>query len=229
MAKRIRVLLVDDQKLFVESLRLVIDSRSNNLEVVGVAYDGESALEMVEQLLPDLVVLDVRMPGMGGVETVKHLSKRYPDLRVLMLTTFDDDQEVSQALRYGAIGYLLKDMSPDDLMKAMQSATSESLQISSSIIHKMLERGLAQEESTTPSATFTIEAAESKIGKITPREEDILHLIADGYNNTEIAEKLQIAVQTVKNRVSELYFKFEVHDRLHLMRKAKQLDFGHTS
>ncbi len=229
MAKRIRVLLVDDQKLFVESLRLVIDSRSNNLEVVGVAYDGESALEMVEQLHPDLVVLDVRMPGMGGVETVKHLSKRYPDLRVLMLTTFDDDQEVSQALRYGAIGYLLKDMSPDDLMKAMQSATSESLQISSSIIHKMLERGLAQEESTTPSATFTIEAAESKIGKITPREEDILHLIADGYNNTEIAEKLQIAVQTVKNRVSELYFKFEVHDRLHLMRKAKQLDFGHTS
>ena len=229
MSKRIRVLLVDDQKLFVESLRLVIDSRSNNLEVIGVAYDGPTALEMVEQLHPDLVVLDVRMPGMDGVETVKRLTQRFADVRVLMLTTFDDDLQVKQAIRYGAIGYLLKDMSPDDLMNAMQSATSESLQISSSIIRKIFDKETTIERTSRQNSEVDTQLLEYKIGKITPREEDILHLIADGYNNNEIAEKLQIAVQTVKNRVSELYFKFDVHERLHLMREAKRMNFGHNS
>lgn len=222
MDQRIRVLLVDDQKLFVESLRLVIDSRSSDLEVIGVAYDGITAIEMVAKLKPDLVVLDVRMPGMDGVETVKILKQRYPELRVLMLTTFDEDEQVTQALQFGAVGYLMKDMSPDDLMHAMRTASKESLQISTSVIKKILDRRSRQEFEPQPKAT----AVQEVVGKITPREEDILHLVADGFNNNEIADSLQIAVQTVKNRVSELYFKFDVHDRLHLMREAKKLGFG---
>ncbi len=224
METRKRVLLVDDQKLFVDSLRLVIDSRSEELEVVGVAYDGISALEMTTELEPDLVVLDVRMPNMDGVETIKLIKKAKPSLRVLMLTTFDDDEQVTQALGYGAVGYLLKDMAPDDLINAMRTATEENVQLSSSVIQKLLkqknqEQIATEEEKISPPVNDTI-------GKVTPREADILHLIADGYNNNEIAEKLKIAVQTVKNRVSEMYFKFDVHDRLHLMRKAKELGFG---
>ncbi len=220
-------MLVDDQKLFVDSLRLVIDSRSEDLEVVGVAYDGISALEMATELQPDLVVLDVRMPEMDGVETIKLLKKKNPLIRVLMLTTFNDDEQVTHALHYGAVGYLLKDMAPDDLMNAMRTATEENVQISSTIIQKLLEQKI-QEVFTPVAQTSKKEPSpiEDSIGKITPREEDILHLVADGYNNAEIADRLKIALQTVKNRVSEMYFKFEVHDRLHLIRKAKQLGFG---
>jgi DNA-binding NarL/FixJ family response regulator len=224
METRKRVLLVDDQKLFVDSLRLVIDSRSEELEVVGVAYDGISALEMTSELDPDLVVLDVRMPNMDGVETIKLLKKANPSLRVLMLTTFDDDEQITQALGYGAVGYLLKDMAPDDLINAMRTATEENVQLSSSVIQKLLNPKIQGQ--IVPETNKAIPPVNDTIGKITPREADILHLIADGYNNNEIAEKLKIAVQTVKNRVSEMYFKFDVHDRLHLMRKAKELGFG---
>ena len=227
MGKRTRVLLVDDQKLFVDSLRLVLDSRSNDLEVIGVAYDGITALQMASELLPDLVVLDVRMPEMDGVETIKLLKMQNPSLRVLMLTTFDDDEQVTQALRLGAVGYLLKDMSPDDLIQAMQTASSESVQLSASVIQKLVEQKIGESLLPTPSRKES--PINDTIGKITPREEDILHLIADGYNNNEIAEKLKIAVQTVKNRVSEMYFKFDVHDRLQLMRKAKILGYGKES
>lgn len=144
-----------------------------------------------------------------------------------MLTTFDDDEQVAQALRYGAVGYLLKDMSPDNLMNAMRTATEENLQLSSSVIQKLLEQKLQESFSTPPRGTNMKESPfEDSIGKITPREADILHLVADGYNNSEIADTLNIALQTVKNRVSEMYFKFDVHDRLHLIRKAKQLGFG---
>ena len=226
MHRRIRVLLVDDQKLFVESLRMVIDSRGGDLEIVGVAYDGITAIEMVAELLPDLVVLDVRMPGLDGVETVKVLKQQNPELRVLMLTTFDDDEYVSQALRYGAVGYLLKDMSPDDLLGAMRAATDESLQISSGIIKRMLQAKDSPKSAETMERDSQVAIIQDQIGKLTPREEDILNLIADGFDNNEIAEGLKIAMQTVKNRVSELYFKFDVHDRLHLMRQAKELGFG---
>lgn len=223
MNHRIRVLLVDDQKLFVESLRLVIDSRSNDLEVVGVANDGMSAIEMAETLQPDLVVLDVRMPVMDGVETIKVLKKQNPSLKVLMLTTFDDDEQVAEALSLGAVGYLLKDMSPNDLMNAMRTATEDNVQLSASVIQKLLDQK-SQNMHSPPSQDES--KVNETIGRLTPREEDILHLIADGFNNKEIAEKLMIAVQTVKNRVSEMYFKFDVHDRLQLMRKAKNLGFG---
>lgn len=224
METRKRVLLVDDQKLFADSLRLVIDSRSEELEVVGVAYDGISALKMTSELNPDLVVLDVRMPNMDGVETIKLLKKANPSLRVLMLTTFDDDEQVTQALGYGAVGYLLKDMAPDDLINAMRTATEENVQLSSSVIQKLLKQKIKEE--IAPEEEKSSPPIDDTIGKVTPREADILHLVADGYNNNEIAEKLKIAVQTVKNRVSEMYFKFDVHDRLHLMRKAKELGFG---
>ncbi len=223
MSHRIRVLLVDDQKLFVESLRLVIDSRSNDLEVVGVANDGMSAIEMAETLQPDLVVLDVRMPVMDGVETIKVLKKQNPSLRVLMLTTFDDDEQVTEALTLGAVGYLLKDMSPTDLMNAMRTATEDNVQLSASVIQKLLDQ---KSQNMLSSSSQDEHKVHETIGRLTPREEDILHLIADGFNNKEIAEKLKIAVQTVKNRVSEMYFKFDVHDRLQLMRKAKNLGFG---
>ncbi len=223
MKDPIRVLLVDDQKLFVDSLHMVIESRAPDIEVVAVAYDGETGVQLAQELTPDLVIMDVRMPGMDGVEAARQIIETSPDMIVLMLTTFDDDEYVYQAILHGAAGYLLKDMPPEDLIASMHNVTKKNLQISSSVLKKLLEKTHhAQQEPQRPVRPQLPE----EIGVLSSREHEILHLVAAGLNNQEIAETLHIASQTVKNRISELYFKFDVHDRLHLIRKAKQFGYG---
>lgn len=245
-----KILLVDDQRLFVESLRVVIETRAPDLEVVGVAYDGNDALDVYEQTHPDLVVMDVRMPRLDGVEATHRLTERYPNAKVLMLTTFDDDTYVYQAIHYGAVGYLLKDMPPAELIAAIRAATAGAVQISPSVAAKLVNRALSGEEIGTQAeqaaraaegnrvtealrGTEASRAPRPPAGKtprtavpaLSRREEEVLGLVARGLDNREIAAELHIAEQTVKNRVSDLYFRFEVHDRLHLIRAARELGF----
>ncbi|MDA3948423.1 MAG: response regulator transcription factor [Spirochaeta sp.] len=138
MGSELRVLLVDDQRLFVESLRVFMNTRAQDLSVVGVAYNGTDGVAMAEKLKPDLVVMDVRMPGMDGVEASRILAERMPSTRVLMLTTFDDDSYVFEALKNGAVGYLLKDLDPAELVEAMRAAISGSVQISPQIATRLV-------------------------------------------------------------------------------------------
>lgn len=208
-----RLLLVDDQRLFVDTLRVVIETWAPELEVIGVAYDGNEALEFVEQNRPDLVIMDVRMPGLDGVAATRILAERFPDVRVLMLTTFDDDEYVYQAIHHGAAGYLLKDMSAPELLGAIRAATTGSVQISPSVASRLVDRAHRAER--------------PEIG-LSRRDGEVLELVARGLDNREIAGELHIAEQTVKNRISDLYFRFDVHDRLHLMRLAREMGYGGT-
>lgn len=220
-----RVLLVDDQKLFVESLRVYMNTRAPDLDVVGVAYNGGDAVRMAETLKPDLVVMDVRMPGMDGVEASRILSERSPEIHVLMLTTFDDDSYVFNALNNGAAGYLLKDLDPSELVDAMRASISGSIQIAPTIATRLVSGSTDGQRMDTDhgneSAVETTYSAEEAWLSLSRREREIIKLIARGLDNMEISDTLNIAQQTVKNRVSDIYTKLDVHSRLHLIRLCR--------
>ena len=229
----IKVLLVDDQKLFVESLRVYMNTRAKDLTVVGVAFNGREAVEMAVKLKPDLVVMDVRMPEMDGVEASRILSERMPGVRVLMLTTFDDDSYVFEALKNGAVGYLLKDLDPSELVEAMRASISGSIQISPKIATRLVSGSAEVEHLRTSTSAVLLKGDESSDNTISSdaeltseivwhllskREREILLLVARGLDNQEIAQKLNIALQTVKNRISDIYTKLDIHSLLRLIR-----------
>lgn len=229
------VLLVDDQRLFVESLRVYMGTRAPDLEVVGVAFDGREALRLARKTRPDLVVMDVRMPGMDGVEATQILAREMPAVRVLMLTTFDDDEYVFQALNHGAVGYLLKDLDPSELVEAMRAAISGSVQIAPRIATRLVSSGgeaaraIARRAARIPDDLDELEdgAAPPRLSAaeawalLSRREREIVVLVVQGLDNQEIAGRLNIAEQTVKNRVSAIYTKLDLHSRLHLIRRGR--------
>jgi DNA-binding NarL/FixJ family response regulator len=224
----LRVLLVDDQRLFVESLRVFMNTRARDLTVVGVAYDGRDGLALAEDLKPDLVVMDVRMPGMDGVEASRILAERMPATRVLMLTTFDDDSYVFEALKNGAVGYLLKDIDPAELVEAMRAAISGSVQISPQIATRLVS-GVSSYGDQTLVEEPSGEAgrADEYWALLSRREREIVPLIARGLDNHEIADELNLAVQTVKNHLSTIYEKLETHSRVRLIRRCRSFGWEH--
>lgn len=199
----IRLLLVDDQPLILRGLRALFKPETT-LAIVGEAENGETALRQVEALHPHVVLMDVRMPVMDGVAATREICQRFPETKVLVLTTFDDDEYVIQALRYGAAGYLLKDTPPDDLVGAIQA------------VHKGYTQfgpGLAQKAMSSPSSTLTDPQPPAGWENLTPREAEILSLIAKGASNKEIAKTLYIAEKTVKNHVTNILSRLSVRDR----------------
>ena len=214
--EKIQVLLVDDQTLFVQSLRTVLETRAQDMNVVGVAYDGKKALELVEESHPDIVLMDVRMPVMSGVESTKLIKERYPETKVLMLTTFDDDQYVVEALRLGAVGYLLKDMPPSELISAVRAVHEGGVLISPKVATKLVEKLTVSSEKEKGSSNLS--GANLWVNELSSREKKILQLMAQGLDNKEIAKMLFIAEQTVKNHVSVIYSKLGVRDRVQASR-----------
>ena len=221
----IRVLLADDQVLFVESLKTVLEMRSRDIRVTGIARDGREAVAMAEQQKPDIVLLDVRMPVMDGVEAARIIRERLPEVQVAMLTTFDDDVYVLEALRHGAVGYLLKSTSPADLISAVRSIKNGSVLISPEVASRLVEQ-LARQKQRSEEAQQAGAAVQQWQKLLSPREREVLSLLAEGRNNHEIAEALSLAEQTVKNHVSVIYSKLGVHDRARVVRLATG---GHRS
>lgn len=220
---RLTVLLVDDQRLFVESLRVFMNTRASDLEVVGVAYDGAEAVDMARSLRPSLVVMDVRMPGMDGVEACRIIATEMPETKVLMLTTFDDDEYVFEAMKTGAVGYLLKDLDPSELVETMRAAISGSVQISPQIATRLVSHAYAprapDHRRRTDNRSETDAALADELwNTLSRREQEIIRLVAGEYDNGEIADQLNLAVQTVKNHISSIYEKLEVHSRIRLIR-----------
>lgn len=195
----IRLLLVDDQDLIRRGMKALLKGEAT-LEIVGEAENGQVALEQVAALQPDVVLMDIRMPVMDGVAATREIHQRFPQTKVLVLTTFDDDQYVAQAMQYGAAGYLLKDTPPDELVQAIQA------------VHKgytQLGPGLSQKlHVQVPPASLPPGWTE-----LTPREQEILRLIATGASNQEIAQTLYIAEKTVKNHVTNILSRLGVRDR----------------
>ena len=209
-AARIRVLLVDDQALLRMGFALVLEAE-DDLEVVGEAADGRSALEQVAALRPDVVLMDVRMPGMNGIEATERIVAVHPATRVLILTTFDLDEYAFSALRAGASGFLLKDARPTDLVAAIRSVASGDAVVSPRITRRMLE---IFSDHLPASGRATSPGTDPRLVALTPRETEVLRAMAQGSSNAEIAEQLFLSEATVKTHVGHILAKLAVRDRV---------------
>jgi DNA-binding NarL/FixJ family response regulator len=213
--EKTRLLLVDDQLLFAENLKTVLELRANDMTVLGIAKDGKEAVRMADTLAPDLILMDVRMPVMDGVEAAKIIREAHPQILILMLTTFDDDEYVSNALHHGAAGYLLKDIPPAELISAIRAVMAGNVLISQQVAQRLVEQAYhTQQNKKGPDD----DSRPGWLRDLTEREKSILKLISRGCNNSEIAEQLNLAEQTVKNYVSVIYSKLGINDRGHAMK-----------
>jgi DNA-binding NarL/FixJ family response regulator len=206
-ASPIRLLLVDDQALISYGLKAMLELEPD-LQVVGLAHNGEVAIQQVGALQPDLVLMDVQMPVMDGRAATRAIRQQFPNVIVLVLSTFDDDQYISDSMRAGAKGYLLKDMPADELAQAIRMAHRGYTQIAPGLMEKLMENTPetqpTESQPSLPDLTF-----------LTPRERDVLRLIGDGSTNREIATQLYISEGTVKTHVAHLF------DRLNLRNRAQ--------
>ncbi|WP_026412557.1 response regulator [Actinomadura oligospora] len=214
----VRVLLVDDQPLLLVGLGILIGD-TDDLEVVGEAGDGHEAVRLVRELRPDVVVMDIRMPGMDGIEATRQATAEPDPPKVLVLTTFDDDEYVYGALRAGASGFLLKSMALDAILDAIRVVAAGDALIAPSVTRRLIAdfagtsapaAGSAPEPDAGPAAD------PSPIAEITDREREVLALVGQGLSNTEIAERLVISAATAKTHVARLFAKLEARDRVHL-------------
>jgi DNA-binding NarL/FixJ family response regulator len=204
VAETLRVVIVDDHDLFRNGLRNLLEREG--VQIVGEAAAGQEALRIVRDLAPDVVVMDLNMPGMGGVEATRHISSIAPLTRVVMLTISDEDNDVIDAILAGACGYLLKDSSIQDLMAGIRAASLGESLISPTIAAKVLQRIRAS--TTQPELEKSIRA------ELSDREIEVLKLIANGKDNAMIAGELHISPKTVKNHISNILMKLQIDNRL---------------
>ncbi len=195
----IRVLLVDDQSIIREGLYSLLQAKED-IEVVGEAENGKLAVERALELQPDVVLMDVRMPIMDGVAATRNLQQKAPNIKVLVLTTFDDDDYITQAMKFGAKGYLLKDTPSEELAQAIRAVNKGYTQMGPGLFEKVM------------TATPHVEVP-PELEQLTPREKEVLQLIAKGLNNREIAENLFISERTVKNHVNSILSRLNLRDR----------------
>jgi len=228
--KKTRLLLADDQELFVNGLRRIIEMTAYDIEVVGIAENGQEAVDLADEKIPDVILMDVRMPEMDGVLATKKIHEQHPDIHIVMLTTFDDDEYVEQAIGYGARGFLLKDIPPDDLLKAVRSVGDVSVLISPSVLERLFvstNRNLLTDEGSTDAHDHAGDRIPAAILKeLTPREQQVLELMLRDFDNSGIAETLSIAERTVRNYVSLIYDKLMVENRFELMRHVREFHRG---
>jgi DNA-binding NarL/FixJ family response regulator len=211
MSEPIRVALVDDQELFRSGLAVMVDAQPD-MAVVGQAGNGVDALRVVEETLPDVVLMDIRMPEMDGVEATRQLfaptaaARRGKPLRVLVLTTFNLDDRAATAIRYGASGFLLKDITPDHLQSAIRTVFAGNAVLAPDDLHKLLE-GTFRARDDVPAA----------YAAMTDKERAVLELVAQGLSNTEIAERLILGESTVKSHVGAILRKLGLRDRVQVV------------
>jgi DNA-binding NarL/FixJ family response regulator len=204
-----RVVIADDQELVRTGFRLILTSRG--VDVVGEAADGAEAVEAVRRLRPDVVLLDIRMPNMDGLEAARRILAQVPDCRVIMLTTFDLDSYVYAALAAGASGFLLKDVTPAHLAAAVRLVDTGDALLAPSITRRLVERhasvsGPAPARSAAP-------AVHRDLAVLTPREREVLTLLGKGLSNTELARTLTLSEATVKTHVARIFAKLTLRDR----------------
>jgi DNA-binding NarL/FixJ family response regulator len=212
---RIRILLVDDQALFREGLRTLLSVHSD-IEVVGEAANGQEALKLAATLHPAVVLMDLRMPVLDGIAATRRLRATQPECRVIVLTTFDDDEDVFEGLRAGAVGYLLKDVPSEKLAEAIRAAARGESFLQPSVAAKVIAEFTRLADQAPPRPQPLIEP-------LSDRELEILRLVASGESNKEIAARLAIAEGTVKNHVTNILGKLGARDRTQAALKAKEL------
>ena len=197
-----KIVICDDQKIVCEGLQTIIGAHPD-LEVVGTAHDGEEVLDLIASTMPDLVLMDLKMPKMNGVLATRKIKEDYSDVYVLVLTTYDDDEWIFDAIRSGAAGYLLKDTPPTELIRSIKGTLEGMSFIDPQVAGKLLSDYADNFGKSQPPSHYTF----------TERELDILGLLSKGFSNTEIADKLFLAGGTVRNYISVLLKKLGVSDR----------------
>ena len=217
----IRILLVDDQPLFVQSLKMSLEGYVDDFQVIGIAKNGTSAIEMALDSVPDVILMDVHLPDINGVEATREILKKKPSIKVVMLSTYDEDEYVREALRIGSAGYLLKDISPTELIAAIRALQSGLVQISPKIAAKLINTMYNGTSPKIPEVSGRFEWFDT----LTSREKEIFGLIATGYDNQQIADRLLLAEQTVRNNISSIYSKLEVKDRFEIIRLANTIHY----
>ena len=215
MPNLIRVLLVDDQRLMRDGLRTLIELETD-LDIAGEAEDGLQAITAYRNLGPDIVLMDVRMPNLNGVEATRRIKADWPEANVLILTTFDDDEYIFEGLRAGASGYLLKDVSGKELAAAIRTVANGGTLIAPSVARKVVSEFARLKPASEASS-------ESLPDPLSEREIEILQEVAKGYSNKEIADQLYLAEGTVKNYVTSILQKIGARDRTQAAIRAREL------
>ncbi|MDW7656950.1 MAG: response regulator transcription factor [Bacillota bacterium] len=217
----IRVLLVDDQTIIRDGLRSLL-SAHEDIEVVAAVGNGRLACQETQRCLPDVVLMDIRMPEMDGVEATRIIKQSLPDTVVIVLTTFDDDEYIIKAMTYGASGYLLKDTGSDQLIQAIRDGMAGNIILPGRIAARITAH-LSQTQTQTKAVAPAAEAA--GIDDFSAREKDIIRLLTQGKSNREIADTLYLSTGTVKNYISQIYLKIGVNDRANAVLYLKDAGF----
>ncbi|UCC62411.1 MAG: response regulator transcription factor [Anaerolineae bacterium] len=216
----IRVLLVDDQALIREGLAIILDAQPD-IKIVGQAADGQEGVGLAGRLQPDVILMDIKMPRMDGIQATRHIKENLPHTPIIILTTYAEDELVFEGIRAGASGYLLKDITRDQLAEAVRGAARGEAQIDPAVAAQVLAefqrmanvlRRPARQSPAPPKETQT---ELPPIEALTPREEEILRLLTEGLTNAGIAARLHLSEGTVKNHVSEILSKLHANDRTH--------------
>jgi DNA-binding NarL/FixJ family response regulator len=211
----LRVLIADDHPLFRNGMRALLASDLDT-EVVGEATTGEEAIEMAAALQPDVILMDLQMPGMSGIEATRSILHTSPHIRILVVTMYEDDHSVFTAMRAGARGYLLKGASPDEVLRAIAAVGSGEAIFSPSIATRLIDFFANLQPTALPQA----------LPELTEREHEILTLLAQGLSNAAIAKQLGLSAKTVSNYVSNIFSKLQVADRAQAMMRARQAGLG---
>lgn len=209
----ITVLLADDQRLMREGLATLL-ALADDIAIVGQAADGQEAIDLAKRLKPQVILMDIQMPRVDGIAATQAIKAALPETKIIMLTTFNDDEYLMAGLRAGAIGYLLKDMPSEQLAEAIRSAAKGQSPIGPEMARKLVNL-VTQAPASTPKSTI--------VSELSDREIEVLKWIAAGLSNKEIAEKLIIAEGTAKNHVSNILSKLEARDRAQAVARAKEL------
>jgi len=201
-----RILLVDDEDMLLDSLEIILSMK--DMEITGKAHDGNEALEILKEKTCDLALVDLNMQGMGGIELIGRIRDEYPEIKILVLTTFYDDKNITDAISRGADGYLLKDSGKESIFGAIEQILNGSSVLDPKVVKRltMLLSGKNSGEESGNSITC----------ELSDREKEIAYLISEGLNNRQIANKLYISEGTVKNYISNIYDKTGIHDRVKL-------------
>ena len=219
LENRIRVLITDDQTITRSGLNHLL-AAEETIEIVGEARNGEEAVELADALQPDVILMDLRMPGLNGIEATRRIHRTSPQIGILILTVFEDDTSVFPAIRAGARGYLLKSTEHDELLRAIQTVAGGGAIFSPGIAHKVLGY-LTAAQAAPPIANLA-----DIFDELTAREREILELIAQGQTNSEIATLLNLSPKTVSNYVSNVLLKVQATDRAKLMLLALEAGMG---
>jgi DNA-binding NarL/FixJ family response regulator len=214
--RKARILIVDDQALFADSLKSVIGYRAADFEVIGVAEGGAAAIEAARRGAPDLILMDIRMPGLDGVRATKAIHAEFPEVKIIVLTSFDDDEYIHDALENGAVGYILKDIPVTELLSSLRAVVDGAFLVSPSVARKLVRKS-----PVLPGADPRAPPIPS-LDELGKREREILALLGRGLDNARIAEELFISEQTVKNYVYGIYSKLGEHNRVKVAEIARR-------